>query len=332
VKVWFTALGEDDPQSPNHGLAARMAAELRQAPQDAGCKLTDSPAHADVIVYWERGYRRGTRYAKALLAQEAIRKYPNRCFVVDDIDLPIGYLPGVYTAMPRRRMDNFRFRTGSYIDDYNDFCARLADRRHEEPRLLFSFRGAASSDLRKTLLAAGLAGPNFVVQQSFGWFDHSDEKKKAYVDEILDSKFVLCPRGIATTSIRQFEVMQMGRVPVILSDDWVAPEGPPWLDCSVRVSESRIQELPQILSGYEPHAREMGRQARDAWERWFSPETRNASRLRYIEDILLQRPANHDESLYHRRWLSWSFAWKYQRTPLQRLARNARQRWLLKDA
>ena len=52
---------------------------------------------------------------------------------------------------------------------------------------------------------------------------------------------MICPRGWGSSSIRLFEVMEMGRVPVIISDAWVN-EAPKWADFSVRVSEADVFE------------------------------------------------------------------------------------------
>ena len=40
---------------------------------------------------------------------------------------------------------------------------------------------------------------------------------RRYAELTKASKFVLCPRGVGASTIRLFETMRMGRVPVILS-------------------------------------------------------------------------------------------------------------------
>jgi hypothetical protein len=69
-----------------------------------------------------------------------------------------------------------------------------------------------------------------------------------------------------------FEVMAMGRAPVILSDEWVEPPGPRWNAISVRVPESDAGDLDRILEPLRERSREMGAAARKAWETWFAPE------------------------------------------------------------
>jgi hypothetical protein len=87
------------------------------------------------------------------------------------------------------------------------------------------------------------------------------------------SKFVLCPRGLSVSSIRLFETMKTGRVPVILSDGWVEPPGPAWEKFAIRVREADLARLPQILEEREADAVRMGELARREWLEWFAEET-----------------------------------------------------------
>jgi hypothetical protein len=91
-----------------------------------------------------------------------------------------------------------------------------------------------------------------------------------YAEAIQDSQFVLCPAGIGPATYRLFETMEMGRVPVVLSDDWVAPPGPPWKEFSIRIPERHANEVATILKEFSDRHEDMGLQARLAWERWFA--------------------------------------------------------------
>ena len=97
---------------------------------------------------------------------------------------------------------------------------------------------------------------------------------RVYLDEITRSRFVICPRGQGTTSHRLFEVLQLGRVPVILADAWVPPQGPDWSACSIRIPERDLALLPGRILEREPMYAAMARAARETWEQWFSPERR----------------------------------------------------------
>jgi hypothetical protein len=96
--------------------------------------------------------------------------------------------------------------------------------------------------------------------------------RRRYAEITKASKFVLCPRGLSVSSIRLFETMRMGRAPVILSDDWVAPPGAAWDAFAIRVAERDWERIPQILEAREHEAVAMGKRARTEWVEWFSRE------------------------------------------------------------
>lgn len=82
------------------------------------------------------------------------------------------------------------------------------------------------------------------------------EMVKPFYRTIEESRFVLCPRGGGLNSHRFFEVMAMGRIPVLISDDLVLPlEGVvPWDDLIVRVPEADVANTARyILRFVEDH-------------------------------------------------------------------------------
>lgn len=297
----------------------QMVTELFKRRTQRDFCLSDGPADADIILFLEPNYFKDRSYAKMLLQQEMIRNYPNRCFVFNYDDVPIGFLPGVYVGIQRPHMDYKRFQSSSYLGEPNPFCVEASKRRQLEPKLLFSFRGANSAPVRDKLFKLGqeLHSPSAVIQESFGWYNHTEKEQQLYLEEILNSKFVLCPRGIGVSSHRLFETMQLGRVPVILSDDWVPPEGPVWSHFSIRIAEGNLSLIPEILAEREREAQEMGVEARRAWEQWFSPEARVFTVLNSIREIKLRR--DHDESHYQKEWLRSRFYRPYGLAPSQRL-------------
>ena len=99
-----------------------------------------------------------------------------------------------------------------------------------------------------------------------------EQQKQRYAEVLARSKFVLCPRGAGTASFRIFETMAAGRVPVVLSDAWVAPQGPDWENCALMVSESQVDDLAQILEKHEARFPTMAQAARREWEQWFAPD------------------------------------------------------------
>ena len=96
-------------------------------------------------------------------------------------------------------------------------------------------------------------------------------QKRRYAEVIQNSKFVLCPVGSGPSSFRLFETMAAGRVPVIISDEWVPPLGPTWADFSITVPERKVRGIAEIVASQEHRFPDMSNAARAAWEEWFAP-------------------------------------------------------------
>src|SRR5690606_25712951 len=151
-----------------------------------------------------------------------------------------SYLPERHRAAP------YMHHLGNSLLDPRGDCSQAP--------YLFSFIGAPTHPLRESILA--LDHPRVrMLRTDASWPKDSqarDAFKKQYADSIHSSRFVICPRGRGPASVRLFEVMQAGRIPVIVSDDWVPPEGPDWSRCSVTVLERDVARIPEILERLEP--------------------------------------------------------------------------------
>jgi len=55
------------------------------------------------------------------------------------------------------------------------------------------------------------------------WSEDNDSLRMSYIEHLDNTKFVLCPRGRGLNSIRFFEALRMGRIPVLISDDTKLP-------------------------------------------------------------------------------------------------------------
>ena len=142
-----------------------------------------------------------------------------------------------------------------------------------EPKFLFSFLGRESTHpVRSDILRLdGAASPCVDVDSAperLAGFDYS----QSYRNLIVDSKFVLCPRGFGASSIRTFEVMAAGRVPVIISDRWRPTPGIPWNDFCVFVAEQEVRQIPAILASLESDSQNRGKLAREFYQQFFAPE------------------------------------------------------------
>ena len=267
--------------------------------------LTDDAESADLVVVLEPNSFKTRSYGSVLRSIAAVQSYPNRVFTINHDDAPLAFLPGIYAAMPVKRFEaGFTVAGGYLVNSPNRFIREALAWPEIEPIHLFTFRGAISAPVRKEMqrrlsaLCSDMGTARFTVVEA--WFNHTDVEKREYVSEILHSKFVLCPRGQGAASHRLFEVMELGRVPVIIADDWVEPVGPRWGDFSFRLPESEIRSIPKFLSDRESAFPMMAKMARAAWEEFFAPEVRLSWMLSQLESLKVARIGGSND--YRSRW------------------------------
>lgn len=234
---------------------------------------TDDPDVADVIIFFEPD---DPHLARDVTSHPYTRRYPDKTFLFDPSDRIIPFLPGIYASVQRRQYDRSRVRSG-FFPVVCDHDWITYDPTGRPPELLFSFIGGVSSaPVREAIVT--ITHPRALIRDTGDDPANVDGHPAAFYERfhrdfaeaMVNSRFTLCPRGAGTSTFRLFETMKAGRVPVILSDDWVAPEGPAWPSFSIIVPERHVTRLPEILEAHEERAQEMGRMAREQWELWFS--------------------------------------------------------------
>jgi hypothetical protein len=222
------------------------------------------------------------------------REFQEKCFLFSRYDFPVPLLPGVYPSIPKRWYNRKRTRSGPYLNAFDDNFLRLPPDQHDR-KYLYSFVGQKTTHpLRQQIFE--LNHPRqFIFDTSDFWpyaeldDEVQDELEERYVNAFHQSRFVLCPRGLGASSIRLFETLRMGRVPVIISDAWVPPDGPDWDAFSIRVDESDISTIPALLEKHADRAIVMGSRARLVWENWFSKEATFHRVVEWCLDIKRER-------------------------------------------
>ena len=243
--------------------------------------LTDDPDRADLIIFVERAHAAG-RYLEDVRRHPYVKAYREKCFLCNSRYFGVPFLPGVYGQVRKRDyfFDN-RLRSGGYTEIFEEDRFDFDPTPVEQP-YLYSFVGSVYTYPKVRGPLAELGHPRGLFldtsqerKEVFDTLKATAEKERymeRYVDITRKSKFILSPRGDAVASMRLFESMKMGRAPVIIGDDWVAPQGPDWNAFSIRVAEENMATIPELLEEKEHLASEMGILARKAWEDWFSEE------------------------------------------------------------
>jgi Exostosin family len=259
---------------------------------------TDDPSEADLILFVEVSGGAGHYF-------ERVRRHPlyraNRAktYLFSSTDKFVPLLPGVYASLERSWYSPEWCRPGHYLGVRESGDMRY-DPRHPPPSYLFSYVGSTNTHpIRKRLMQLDHSDA-LLIDTSTANDEQTlmpSEYERRYACSIRQSAFVLCPRGGGTSSLRLFETMMLGRVPVVVSDEWVPPEGPDWETFSVSVKQSEIATIPAVLAERESEARAMGLAARAAWLDWFS-ETSSFHRI--IEWCLQLAPSAPSRAGYRR--------------------------------
>jgi len=114
------------------------------------------------------------------------------------------------------------------------------------------------------------------------------EYEKEYSDILSKSKFSLCPSGSGPNSIRIWESMSYGSVPVILADTLILPEikNINWEDYFILCKEKDINFLYDYLSNVTPERLEkLSNNCIDLYNTYFAPEKMYLQVIEYLEKM-----------------------------------------------
>ena len=244
-------------------------------------RLTDDAARADVVLFVESW--RSDPFLTAARAHPLVRRYREKCFAFCEFDDAVPFLPGLYTSNGAGRPYALRsrVRTGFYLTMYHNPYVE-PEPTFRDAEHLYSFVGSVSTArVRRGLAALDHHGSLFVdtsARSAKTWAGDDGAAKEAfrreYADALRRSCFVLCPRGLAPSTVRLFDAMCTGRAPVVLSDAWIPPEGPDWSSFIVRIPERHAARVPDVLRERAAEAEAMGRLAHAAWEAWYAEPVR----------------------------------------------------------
>jgi hypothetical protein len=263
TKIFITTTAEVTRWDPfarsNYQRVIRASEAYSRCDHSAG----SSPSDADCILF----VGSSCKFHFDIVKSDLYRKFRSKSLVFDFQDNTIPRLAGIYMKIPSHLRAPI-YRSGFYVRVFDNFV--LDDKApFSQCVYLFSFVGRVANcpELRGAI--ARLKHPRAHLEDASS--NQSDHDKR-YADILQKSKFVLCPRGHGPSTWRLFETMRAGRVPVIVSDEWLPPSGLEWDRFCVRVPESEVDRIPSLLEAMEALSEEMGLLARKAWEDNFSVE------------------------------------------------------------
>ena len=279
MKVYLLSPQEIQPKASAHQQAC-YGQLLGNAAQDARGqhRLTEDPDAADLILAAIQSNGYGP-FFRVLKKSPFFRRYKAKllCYCPDDLIYPA--LPGIYPSISPWWAKQGWGCGGHYVSAHihqHQFDVLSSDARD----ILFSFVGSSKTHpLREKLIQskhprALFFDPTPKSSEQY-WFEKNEQARQAmftrYRDVMRRSKFALCPRGVSASSIRLFEAMESGCVPVLIADQLVLPPGPNWTSFCVRIPEEEASSVPAVIEQLEEDFEMMSQRARAAWEDFFSP-------------------------------------------------------------
>ena len=255
-------------------------------------ELVTSVNTADAIVFVENTQFDDMRFQR-LMNHPLVKRFPEKIFMYNEMDRAWPLLPGLYCSMEQDLGSQDRYVSFPYLTAANNgikdiFAAGV------ERKWLYSFVGSLSHPIRKNLKSLQSDNAQIVDTSEFCTWDPTQTSKyryqKLYTDTMAESKFVLCPRGIGPASLRLYETLEAGRVPVIISNNWSLPPQINW-EFAVQVSPADIAKIPQLLERLEPEWQERSLAARNAWQSAYAPHKMFNTLGDTIQGIRQTRPA-----------------------------------------
>jgi hypothetical protein len=104
------------------------------------------------------------------------------------------------------------------------------------------------------------------------------DNEQEYIDNMLETKFSLCPSGSGPNSIRIWESMSFGTIPVILADTLILPEidNIDWSNYFILWKESELNTLNEYLKLMSNEKiLHMSNNCIELYHKYFSPDKMN---------------------------------------------------------
>lgn len=240
-------------------------------------QLVETPDAADLILICPRA--RNPVFPFEIFRQGIAFKHRHKCVVVSTDDNPTLTHKGFYTSLQAGSTRSPWLKGGFYpLVAYSEPLEAFP--LETKFRYLFSFLGSFDTHPVRRCIGALPAGQSrllpFLIKDTSARSKQAacapgdtDAFRHQYIAAMRDSKFILCPRGMCPSSVRLFETMKAGRVPVVISDEWVRPPEIAWHRFIITIKEKDVASIPTILASEETSFNERAQIARRAWDDHF---------------------------------------------------------------
>ncbi len=192
------------------------------------------------------------------------------CFGYVDDMFDVFNAIGVKTVFTPRASTE-QLTVGNVAIEPIPYCALHGIGPAKRKDVLCSFVGSLSTHhVREDMAKLLGTEKDFVIQGSEAWRDV--RTRETFQTILSRSRFSLCPRGYAPNSIRFWESLEAGAIPILISDTARLPVGFDWSTCVIHIREHDIVTIPEVLRAIKPKQEEAMRSACLRAHRWYAGE------------------------------------------------------------
>ena len=148
----------------------------------------------------------------------------------------------------------------------------------ENPKLTIGYCGHIRCNRQKyiNLLANSELKTNFIIRRGC-WAPGVDKKTaiKEYYNTMESNIFIFCYRGVGNFSYRFFEILMMGRIPIIVDTDCVYPFSENYglenIGLIIKNEENLVDEIKEYYNKNKDNLLNIQKNNRKIWEEYLSP-------------------------------------------------------------
>ncbi len=170
------------------------------------------------------------------------------------------------------KVDHLDLKVFSMSGNPMDYVLPLTCRPHilgtpvQQRNIFASFVGRITHPMRIKMINYLPTGSRYHVSTN----NHS---LRDYCDILAKSVFSLCPRGYGPTSFKLAESIQMGSIPVVISDNLLEPHGVNINTYGVKIEAKDVRRIDEILLAITPDSiRVKQAMLKDIYDTYFSFE------------------------------------------------------------
>jgi len=233
---------------------------------------------ADVILVGSAGNTFG-KHMLQFCQSDKYKRYRDKCYAISTTDVEYPTLPGLYTSVMGEKFRNGYSAPIHYVTS-NVARWDWKPLNWNDRNVPISFIGSSAthpvrSEMMKVHWPEGSIVEDVWAKGGKPWWSNDGsfivQRQERYAEVMQRTKYALCPRGRSANSIRIYEAMESGCIPVIVADEIHLPSGPDWDRFVLRVKVDGVPSLGQMLLDMADGELK-SKIARMEWEQHFHPK------------------------------------------------------------